>query len=140
MIVSLDFFGFGDRDFLQLNLGLKQREVIIDIPPVKLLDLHVFEVDDFIEAMIQQIAVVRNDQQHAFVGIDQFFERIEVFKIQKHIRFVHNHQIRAAEHFLHDLNQLEFPAAQGSYSGVFQLHQIGEIQLLINRAFEIIPA
>ena len=52
-------------------------------------------------------------QKGALVIVDQVPEAVEVFKIQEHVRLVHDEEAGPPQHLADDLNQLIFAAAEG---------------------------
>ena len=119
----------------QHELFTQKRTAIGTVRPVKLLQIGVFQMQDFIETMLQQIAIVRHCKQRARITVDEPAEPVQIYKIQKHVRLVQHQKVRRQQHFPHDLQQLVFSAADIRQPRVLQLAHACRAQLLADRAF-----
>ena len=120
------------------NLGFQHRPRILRVGARELLQLHIFQMQHLIKALIQQQTIVGNSQNGALVGIDQFRQAHQIFKIQKYVRLVHNQQLRSAHHAADNGQQLVFTAADDCRGAVCNFAQAGTCQHLANVAVVIV--
>ena len=92
-------------------------------------------MEDLVEAVVEQVAVVSDHKEGALVGIDQVPKGVQVLEIQEHVGFVHDDEFRADHHFADGLHQLEFTAGKTGEKLVLIACKPGNLQLLADVAF-----
>ena len=75
-------------------------------------DLPALELRDHPDRLVQQVAIVRNDDHRAAVAAHELLDALLAFEIQVVVRLVEQEQIRRPDDQPRQPHQLRLPAAQ----------------------------